>query len=112
MMFDIQSGKPVFCEKADPTLAIGEAFSDGGLITVDQKGRVCRSFVDENNLLSYIMSVKNDLELGNHLRSLFYSFTLLFLDFSVIYLFYLFIYLFIYVCIYLFYYVLLIYLFS
>eukprot|EP01006_Ploeotia_vitrea_P038806 TRINITY_DN66279_c7_g9_i1.p1 TRINITY_DN66279_c7_g9~~TRINITY_DN66279_c7_g9_i1.p1 ORF type:complete len:1733 (+),score=1150.79 TRINITY_DN66279_c7_g9_i1:482-5680(+) len=64
-VYELQSGKCIFAQQA----ARGTMFSsaeheDGGIVTVDQTGRVSHFYVDRDNVVQYICKRLNDLELG------------------------------------------------
>lgn len=66
-MFEIQSGKTIFNQKASQHTMFASVESDapqGGVMAVDQNGRVSHFFVDQANIVPYICNVLNDYELG------------------------------------------------
>jgi len=66
-MFEIQSGKVIFAQKASANTMFASVESEppvGGVMAVDQTGRVSHFFVDEKNIVPYICNQLNDYELG------------------------------------------------
>jgi len=67
LMYEIQSGKVIFANKASQGTMFTSVEVDskeGGFIGIDQTGRVSHFMVDEKNIVSYICNVMNDYELG------------------------------------------------
>ena len=66
-MFEIQSGKVIFAQKASANTMFASVEGEapvGGVMAVDQTGRVSHFFVDEKNIVPYICNQLNDYELG------------------------------------------------
>jgi len=66
-MFEIQSGKCIFGNKASQNTMFASVEFEGkesGIMTIDQTGRVCHFFVDTKNIVPYICNTLNDYELG------------------------------------------------
>jgi clathrin heavy chain len=66
-MHEVQSGKCIFAQQVSQAMMFAQIESDapeGGIVTVDQSGRVAHFFVDEQNIVSYICNAMNDYELG------------------------------------------------
>jgi len=73
-VFEIQSGKMVFTNQASQATMFASCVyggTEGGLVAVDQKGRVMHFYVDDKNIVNYICTVMNDLELGIQLAKRF-----------------------------------------
>jgi len=66
-MYEIQSGKCIFANKASQNTMFASIESDAaqkGIMTVDQTGRVSHFYVDEKNIVTYICNQMSDYELG------------------------------------------------
>ena len=66
-LYEIQSGKCIFAQKASANTMFASVEYEGGqggLLAVDQTGRVSHFFVDEKNIVSYVCNNLNDYDLG------------------------------------------------
>lgn len=66
-LYEIQSGKVIFAQKASANIMFASVESDspqGGMVAVDQTGRVSHFFVEEKQIVSYICNQLNDYDLG------------------------------------------------
>lgn len=66
-LYEIQSGKCIFAQKASANTMFASVEYDGpagGLMAVDQTGRVSHFFVDEKNIVTYVCNNLNDYDLG------------------------------------------------
>lgn len=66
-MFEIQSGKCIFANKASQSTMFASVEHEGaagGVVSVDQTGRVSHFFVDEKNIVPFICNQMNDYDLG------------------------------------------------
>lgn len=67
-MYEIQTGKCIFGQQAAAATMFAQVedtvSEEGGIITVDQNGRVGHFYVDRDNVVSYICNTLNDNALG------------------------------------------------
>jgi len=66
-LYDVQSGKCLFGERASPVTmfaSIEHGGPEGGMVGVDQQGKVSHFYVDQKNIVPYICGQMNDLDLG------------------------------------------------
>jgi len=66
-LYEIQSAKCIFSNRASQQTmfaAIEYDGDDGGVMAVDQTGRVSHFFVDKKNIVNYICTQMNDIDLG------------------------------------------------
>lgn len=66
-MYEVQSGKCIFAQQASQATMFAQIESEateGGIVAVDQTGRVSHFFVDEQNIVGYICNTMNDYDLG------------------------------------------------
>lgn len=72
-ILEIESGKTLFQKKASQSTMFHsiEANTDGngGILTVDQSGRVARFFIDKNNIIKYISDELNDMKLAGSIAA-------------------------------------------
>lgn len=66
LLYELQSGKRIFGEKIShhTMFASVENTDDGGIVTVDQSGRVAELSIDPAKVVKYITAVLKDLEFG------------------------------------------------
>ena len=68
MLYEIQSGKQVFANKASNNTmfaSVENTLTDSaGIVAVDQTGRVASFVVDKQNIVQYITTTLNDYDLG------------------------------------------------
>jgi clathrin heavy chain len=66
-LYEVQSGKCIFGQKASANTMFASIEYDspeGGILAVDQTGRVSHFFVDEKNIVNYVCNNLNDYDLG------------------------------------------------
>ena len=66
-LYEIQSGKCIFAEKASQTsvfASIESSSNESGIITIDLSGKVSKFYVDSNNIVKYLSETKNDYTLA------------------------------------------------
>lgn len=64
-VYDIQSGKTIFAQKASKVTMFASCVNEeGGISAIDQTGRMSWFYVDKQNIVPYICSQLNDYDLG------------------------------------------------
>jgi len=66
-LYEIQSGKRLFGDKISQFTMFASVESskdEGGVVTVDQKGRVAHLYIDRDNIVDYVTSGLGEFDLG------------------------------------------------